>query len=149
MTDVMQVKQAGVEDATPQSTGKRHRSRSSVILLAIAMTLVTALAAIWIIPMLFALTTSFKSPTEIAFSGFSLLPANWVAENYLALFDGVSTYPVMRWFGNSLVMSTGHAVLMVVVVSIAGYGYTRMRFPGRDVLFFVPFSWLSRCSRAW
>ncbi|MBN8882030.1 MAG: carbohydrate ABC transporter permease [Salana multivorans] len=103
--------------------------------LALCYALLVVLTVVWLLPMLYSFTTSAKTPTEIAYSGFSLLPANWVAENYLALFEGASQYPVLRWFANSLVMSTGHAVLMVVIVSLAGYGYTRLRFPGRDALF--------------
>jgi multiple sugar transport system permease protein len=94
-----------------------------------------ALTAIWLLPVAYAFATSFKSPTETAYSGFSLLPAHWVAENYVTLFQGSASYPVFQWFANSLVISTSHAALTVVIVALAGYGYTRMRFRGRDALF--------------
>lgn len=119
-----------------QHAGEGHpmRSRAALICCYVVLTL---LAAIWLLPMLFSFFTSFKSPTEFAFESFRFLPAQWVADNYIALIHDVSGYPVLRWFGNSMVISTSHAALTVAVVSIAGYAYSRMRFPGKDMLFFT------------
>lgn len=96
-----------------------------------------ALAAVWLLPMVFSFLTSFKSPTEIAYDAFRFLPAQWVTQNYVSLVNDTAGYPVLRWFANSMLMSTSHAVLTVAVVAITGYAYSRMRFPGRDLLFFV------------
>ncbi|GAA3236899.1 carbohydrate ABC transporter permease [Nonomuraea helvata] len=116
----------------PPGDGGRLRRRTSLIICYVAL---ATLALVWLLPIAYSIATSFKSATEIAYSGFSLLPAHWVAENYVTLVEGASSYPVLQWFVNSLVISTSHAALTVVVVALAGYGYTRMRFPGRDALF--------------
>ncbi|MGQ7788456.1 carbohydrate ABC transporter permease [Nesterenkonia sp. K-15-9-6] len=109
----------------------------SKLALTITYVVLLALALIWLLPVVFALSTSFKSPTEFAFESFRLLPAQWVADNYVSLLNDVAGYPVLRWFWNSMFISTMHALLTVVVVSIAGYGYSRLDFPGKDVLFFT------------
>src|SRR5699024_12243369 len=75
--------------------------------------------------------------TEIVSSGFRLLPVNWVVENYLAIFSDTSTAPIVKWIGNSLFIAITHTLLVVIVISITAYGYSRMKFKGRDVLFFI------------
>jgi multiple sugar transport system permease protein len=112
--------------------GERLRRRASLLLCYAAL---AGIALAWLLPVAYSIATSFKSATEIAYSAFTLLPAHWVTENYVTLVEGSSSYPVFQWFVNSLVISTSHAALTVIVVALAGYGYTRMRFPGRDALF--------------
>lgn len=119
------------------SESRARTRRGSRVALAICYLALIALAATWLLPIAFSLTTSFKSPTEIAFDAFRLLPAQWVADNYMSLLQDVSHYPVLRWFWNSLVISTSHAALAVAVAAAAGYAYSRLQFPGRDALFFT------------
>lgn len=116
------------------STGNPMRSK---LALSLTYVILIALALIWLLPVVFAVSTSFKSPTEFAFEAFRLLPAQWVADNYVTLLGDVSGYPVLRWFWNSMFISTMHALLTVAVVSAAGYGYARLDFPGKDTVFFT------------
>ena len=37
---------------------------------------------------------------------------------------------------NSMIISVSHTLLVLVIVSTAGYGYTRLKFKGRDVIFY-------------
>ncbi len=125
------------KQASASSTQSKPNQRGSALVLLGCYVALTALAAIWLLPMAFSFSTSFKSPTEIAFEGFRLLPAQWVTDNYLAFVHDAGSYPVFRWFGNSLLISTSHAVLTVLIVSTAAYAYSRLTFPGRDALFFL------------
>ncbi|MBW4085529.1 carbohydrate ABC transporter permease [Paenibacillus sp. S150] len=95
------------------------------------------LCIIWIIPVIFGVTTSFRSQTEVVSSGFRLFPKEWIFDNYIAILDNTSTAPILRWLLNSLFIATMHTLLVVVVISITGYGYSRMKFKGRDTLFFT------------
>src|SRR5699024_4711846 len=94
-------------------------------------------SAIWLIPLIFGFSTSFRSQTEIVSSGFRLFPFNWVVENYLAIFSDTLTSLIVKWIGNSLFIAITHTLLVVIVISITAYGYSRMKFKGRDVLFFT------------
>ncbi|WP_245630325.1 carbohydrate ABC transporter permease [Amphibacillus sediminis] len=94
-------------------------------------------SAIWIIPMIFGIATSFRSQAEVVNVGFRLLPVNWIVDNYMAILDNTSTAPILRWIWNSIFIATTHTLLVIVVISITGYGYSRMNFKGRDVLFFT------------
>ncbi|WHY73805.1 carbohydrate ABC transporter permease [Fictibacillus enclensis] len=90
---------------------------------------------IWIFPLAWAFFSSFKDEIDIQTYGFSMLPVHWVITNYQdLLFDNSST-PVAKWFMNSMIISVTQTVLVLVVVSMAAYGYTRLRFKGRDWLF--------------
>lgn len=99
--------------------------------------LLIVLSIIWIIPIVYGFTTSFRSQTEVVSTGFRLLPVNWVVENYIAIFQDTSTAPIVRWLGNSLFIATIHTALVIVVVSVTAYGYSRLQFKGRDALFFT------------
>ncbi|MNV41086.1 L-arabinose transport system permease protein AraQ [compost metagenome] len=92
---------------------------------------------IWIIPVIFGISTSFRSQTEVVSSGFRLFPETWVFENYVTILNNTSTAPILRWLGNSLFIATTHTILVVIVISITGFGYTRINFKGRDTLFFT------------
>lgn len=95
------------------------------------------LCVIWIIPVIFGISTSFRSQTEVVSSGFRLFPETWVFENYVTILNNTSTAPILRWLGNSLFIATYHTILVVIVISITGFGYTRINFKGRDTLFFT------------
>lgn len=94
-----------------------------------------ALSVLWIIPVVWAFFTSFKSKNQIISSGFSLIPNKFTLANYIELLGSNEQTPVLTWFVNSLIISVGQTLLVLIVVSLAAYGYTRVNFKGRDVLF--------------
>ena len=100
-------------------------------LIAVYVVLVV-LAVVWLLPVIYTVTTSFKSVAE-----FTFLPAKWVLDNYMTLIEASASYPVLNWLGNSLIISTVFAVLSVCIVALAGFGYSRLNFKYRDTLFFV------------
>nr|WP_026566763.1 carbohydrate ABC transporter permease [Bacillus sp. UNC41MFS5] len=93
------------------------------------------MAFIWIIPVLYTTITSFKSEADIQSSAFTVLPINWVIGNYQDVLFGNTSAPVAKWFMNSLIISVSQTVLVLVIVSLAGYGYSRMKFKGREAIF--------------
>lgn len=93
------------------------------------------MALIWVFPLLYTFLSSFKSEADIQSSAFTILPINWVIGNYQdVLFENTSA-PVAKWFINSLIISVSQTILVLVIVSLAGYGYSRMKFKGRDAIF--------------
>ncbi|MDO3411965.1 carbohydrate ABC transporter permease [Saccharibacillus sp. CPCC 101409] len=114
----------------------RKRAKISVSQV-VAYVFLAALCLIWIVPVVFGITTSFRSQTEVVSTGFRLLPVNWIMDNYTAILDNTSTAPILRWLTNSIFIATSHTFLVVVVISITGYGYARMNFKGRNVMFFT------------
>ena len=99
--------------------------------------LLIVLAVVWLLPVIYTVTTSFKSVAEFTSNAFNFLPAKWVLDNYVTLVEASASYPVLNWLGNSLIISTVFAVLSVTIVALAGFGYSRLNFKYRDTLFFV------------
>lgn len=95
------------------------------------------LCVIWAVPVIFGITTSFRSQSEVVSSGFSLLPKEWIFENYTNILENTSSAPILRWLFNSVFIASLHTLLVVIVISLTGYGYSRMKFKGRDTLFFT------------
>ena len=118
----------------PIKVQKNKRFNPSMYL---AYTFLIIVSGVWLIPVIFGITTSFRSQTEVANEGFRLLPVNWIVDNYIAILENTSSAPILQWIWNSIFISTTHTLLVIVVISITGYGYTRMNFKGRDVLFFT------------
>jgi multiple sugar transport system permease protein len=94
------------------------------------------LTLVFVSPLLWMLSTSFKTNVEA-----TQLPPNWIpeeftTESYKTIFKtGESQTPVLRWFLNSMVAASAHTVLVLVTASMAAYALARMNFPGRKVLF--------------
>lgn len=118
-------------------TGKVKGTSNVSISKYVSYTFLLILCVIWIIPVIFGISTSFRSQTEVVSSGFRLFPETWVFENYVTILNNTSTAPILRWLGNSLFIATTHTILVVIVISITGFGYTRINFKGRDTLFFT------------
>lgn len=95
------------------------------------------LCVIWVIPVLFGISTSFRSQAEVVSTGFRLFPANWILDNYVTILENTSTAPILRWLSNSVFIAVMHTFLVLVIISVTGYGYSRMKFKGRDTLFFT------------
>ncbi|BFH63451.1 carbohydrate ABC transporter permease [Paenibacillus azoreducens] len=101
----------------------------------VSIIFISIMALIWVIPLLYTFFSSFKSEADIQSNAFTLLPINWVIDNYQDVLFKNTSAPVAKWFMNSLTISVSHTVLVLVIVSLAGYGYSRMKFKGRNAIF--------------
>jgi multiple sugar transport system permease protein len=96
----------------------------------------TALAVLWLLPVVWVLVTSLK-PTE----HIVRLPPEWIpwpatgAHYHEVLFSSSRTARIGRAFLNSLVVSLGTVAIVVGTSAMAAYPLARMRFPGRDLVF--------------
>jgi multiple sugar transport system permease protein len=98
-------------------------------------TLLGLLSLVFIAPIVWMLTTSFKSADEATRVPPTILPENATTGAYDTLFTGDSQTPVLRWFLNSLVAASGQALLVLVVASMAAYALARMEFRGKKIVF--------------
>ena len=92
-----------------------------------------------VVPMAWMLLTSLKT----GFAAMQYPPQWWPAEptlsNYAKLLDPQNSVgqDFLRYFQNSLWVSTITTILAVVVAVPAAYAFSRFRFPGRTFLFFA------------
>jgi multiple sugar transport system permease protein len=98
-----------------------------------------AVAAVSMLPLVYMVSTSLKANgLEYEF------PIRWIPdpvawENYLIAFTSV---PTLTFLKNTLVITGVSLVGEVLSASLAAYGFARLRFPGRDVLFTLMLSTL-------
>jgi multiple sugar transport system permease protein len=96
--------------------------------------LLTVIAMIIIIPLLWMVSTSFKPKSEWFLPQIYWIPRTFTWDNYDKLLNNTSL-PIERWFLNSVFVSSVVTLLTLALDSIAGYAYARMEFPGRRILF--------------
>lgn len=95
------------------------------------------LCFVWLLPIAWAVLTSFKTETEIKTKGFAFLPKQWTLENYANILKNTDNAPIIRWFFNSMIMAGIAMILTVIIVSLTAYGYSRLKFRYRDTLFYT------------
>jgi len=91
------------------------------------------LAAIFLVPIIWVVLSSIKTPAEANQSPPTLLPQSFSLENYSKLAgygNGIGVY-----LGNSVLLSVLVVAGTVVVSVLAGYGFARFRFRGQSLLF--------------
>ncbi|NJP31394.1 carbohydrate ABC transporter permease [Micromonospora thermarum] len=93
-----------------------------------------ALALVFLMPLVWMLITSLKT-----YAGAQQIPPTWLPDplsgyGYEQILNNTAN-PVLRWFLNSMVAATLHALLVLVTASMAAYALARLRFRGRKVLF--------------
>ena len=99
-----------------------------IIMLAIACG-----AIVVFFPFFWMAVTSLKTPPEIQRVPLQVAPDNWLNfANYVEVFK---REPFFRYLLNSAIVATVAAVSSVVVSSLAGFGFAKYRFPGRDFFF--------------
>ena len=99
---------------------------------ALILAAVILLAIVWLVPIAWVLALSFKPNAELMFSTASVLHPPYTMKNYN---DILASSGVFRWLFNSAVVAVGMTAGTLILSSLAGYGFARTEFPGRDFLF--------------
>lgn len=89
-------------------------------------------ATLMLLPIFWMLTTAFKSEAEIFANPITWLPGGLRWENFTA---PLQEKPFFQWFLNSLVVATAVTLGNMLVASLAGYGFAKFQFMGREVMF--------------
>ncbi len=106
------------------------RSFPRKVLAVIAMIFVTLLFAY---PFWWMLINSLNTAAEV-FGPPALLPKSWRFENYQEIFK---VQPFDRHLLNTLLVAGVGTLGNVLVSSLSGYAFARLRFPGRNFLFIL------------
>jgi len=94
-------------------------------------TVIVALGIFMLYPLLWMAFGSFK-PTKEIFGTISLIPKQVTLENFFRgwRFNGTTTFTT--FYSNSLIITGLSTVGAVLMSSLAAYGFTRVRFQGRN-----------------
>ena len=101
--------------------------------------LTTLLVLLFLFPLIWMLLTSFKSAEEILRVPPTILPDQFNLKNYA---DALAKQPIFRFLFNSLVVSLGSAAFSVLITAMAGYGFSKFNFRGKEAMFFLILSFL-------
>jgi alpha-glucoside transport system permease protein len=119
--------------ATHDVASTRARPRRRLIL----HLAVVALMAIWAVPTVGLLVSSFRPQSELSTSGWWTAfapPYHFTMQNYS---DVLSSGGIGQAFVNSLFIAIPATIIPLCVAAFAAYAFSWMEFPGRDVLFVV------------
>ena len=89
-------------------------------------------AVTMVAPFVWMVSSSLKKNLEVFHIPPTLIPAVPQWHNYIEIFKVV---PYSRWFLNSTFIAVTQTVLYLFIASLAGYTFSRLRFPGREAIF--------------
>lgn len=101
----------------------------------IVWTLLMALLGIaFLLPFLWMLSTSFKPEKDVFTFPVEWIPQTWNAiENYTQVWTG----DFVRYYANSIYITLTTTAINVFVCALAAYGFSKLRFRGRDAMFLM------------
>lgn len=97
--------------------------------------MVVLLTLLVVVPLLWMVITSFKSVGEAQADPPTLIPQEPSGRAFGEVLTTGGQNPVLRWALNSFAAASLHAVLVVVVASMAGYALARMEFRFKKFIF--------------
>ncbi len=110
-------------------------NRHEIIYKVISIILLLLFAAATLFPIYFMIISSFGDPVEAGAVSYSLVPSKFTLDSFKFFFN-YSDYSV-RWILNSLLIASVATVSNVVFAGMAGYAFSKIKFPGRKWLFFL------------
>lgn len=99
-----------------------------------ARTVLVLIAAAFLMPLYWMAVTALKDRTELLAYPPTLLPTSWEWSNFV---DAVEFIPFERFFANTLTITVFSVIGAVISNLLIAYGFSHIRWPGRDFLFYV------------
>ena len=136
MARAIETRQAATQAARGTLLSRAWRRR---LWAGLALVVIVAGAVVITMPLAWMVSTSLKKSTEVF-----VLPPKWIPPtpqwvNYKTVFEAA---PFGRYFLNSAIVTGFSVVGSVLSCSLAAYGFARLRFPGRGILFVLLLSTL-------
>ncbi len=97
-------------------------------------TLIVVGALIMVAPLIWAILLSLKNNAELVGHSGAALHAPFTLENYAAIAANGRT---LRWLLNSAIVALGTTAGVLILSSLAGFGFARLDFPFRRTLFVI------------
>lgn len=116
--------------------GGEANAKKSMISKAIMIAIHAVILLLTYFPMYFMLISSLKNNDQISANCFlPTFPLRF--ENYSAAF-----FHVVRYLGNSIIVSGGAVIGIMICGSMSAYIFARYKFPGKNVLYILILSFL-------
>lgn len=111
---------------------RKHRSLWFYAREALFYGLLTGFGLIMLLPFLWSVSTSLKPDDAIFAVPIQWIPTELTFDQYRIAFD---TVPFRRYFLNSFLIAIGGVASNLLLGSLAGFAFARLRFPAQQVLF--------------
>jgi multiple sugar transport system permease protein len=97
-------------------------------------TLLAVVAVAFLVPFYWMVTSALKDDSQIFARPFQWWPSPVRWDNFTRALT-YPGFPFLRFLGNSLFYAGSVSLGTVLSSAVVGYGFARLRFPGRDLLF--------------
>jgi multiple sugar transport system permease protein len=91
-------------------------------------------ALLFIAPFYWMVVSALKTPQEGARFPPTLIPEAWAWNNFV---EAVNFIPFPLYAFNSLIITIGATIGAVLSNTVIAYGFSRIQWPGRNVLFYI------------
>lgn len=120
-----------------------RRKIVTVTVVSLEYVILTAIAVIFLVPLLWTLITSFKTPDRIFTNTPEWMPNPATLQAYWNILDprgavtsqGYFIDPFGRYMLNSLIVASSVTAGNLLLCSMGAYAFSHLRFPGRNILF--------------
>ena len=110
---------------------RRRRQRASTV---VRFVVAAIICVVMIFPFYWMVVVALSPKDELFSTVFRLWPSTLTLANFAGVF---AQYDIATWFTNSIVITAFVTVLGVFVNLLAGYAFAKIRFLGRNALFFA------------
>lgn len=110
----------------------KEKAKGTAVTFLLLLGSIVVLAPLW-----WMISTSLKSPEEIAQYPPTLIPNDFHFSNYM---EAWQTAPFTRWAFNTFFIAASGTLGSVLVNSLVAYSFAKIRFKGRDGLFVLVLS---------
>lgn len=125
--------EGGTLSPRQMASARRYRNQERIKRVSL-YTLLVLVAVPFVFPFWWMMTSSLKNPSQIFEFPPRILPQTWNWGNYVEVF----TYqPFARHFFNSLYIAILVTIGTLIVASLSGYAFARIKFPGSNLLFIL------------
>ncbi|MGW2076963.1 carbohydrate ABC transporter permease [Streptomyces sp. NPDC001939] len=114
------------------TTDGRRRGTAALVGRVALYVLLVIVAVTVLLPFIWMLVSSLKDDRDVFTVPIQWIPHEFKWSNFTSIWTRI---PFAAYLGNSLFLSIVITFLQVLTGSFAAYGFAKMRFPGRDVLF--------------
>ena len=111
----------------------KYNWRSYLVNMTIGLPLVIG-SLVMFLPLVWAVSFSFGLPHEFFRLPPPVVPSAIRLDNYEGVFQRVD---FLRFFLNSVIVTTAVTVAQIITASMAGYAFARLRFPGKRIIFIL------------
>jgi multiple sugar transport system permease protein len=112
----------------------RRRFRHTLTASILPRIILIVFAVIFVSPFYWMVVSALKSVEEGAAFPPTLIPQAWRWQNFV---DAINYIPFGLYAVNSLIITVGATIGAVLSNTLIAYGFSRIQWPGRNILFYV------------